>query len=87
MKFILLLILAMTLGTSTLAAPRAPHDCCPDEHCSLQCPDMGCAPVGLAIAPPSVSVIQILADAGSVQMREVSVVLPSPDRIIWVPPD
>lgn len=40
----ILLLLAIFLCTSAIAGQRMPHDCCPDQHCALQCIDMGCVP-------------------------------------------
>jgi hypothetical protein len=86
-KAILLLILAIALCTSTVAAQRTPHDCCPDQHCSLQCIDMGCAPGALAIAPPPVPPRWAVASSGIDLPSDPGGVLPSPYRTIWVPPD
>ncbi|GGY00655.1 hypothetical protein GJV26_28330 [Massilia dura] len=87
MKAILLLILAIALCTSAVAMPRSPHDCCPDQHCSLQCIDMGCASGALAIAPPPAPVSWAAVANGMVHSADPGIVLPSPYPDIWVPPD
>ncbi|QBE66491.1 hypothetical protein [Pseudoduganella lutea] len=89
MKALLLLILTFCLCTSAVAGQRVPHDCCPDQdqHCSLQCIDMGCAPGALAIAPPPVPVRWAVADANAERFVDHDDDLPSPYRTIWVPPD
>lgn len=87
MKAILLLLLAVVLCTNAIAGQRSPQDCCPDEHCSLQCIDMGCAPGALAIAPPPVLASWAFSTASIDEVADPGVVLPSPYRTIWVPPD
>ncbi|MBB3219810.1 hypothetical protein [Pseudoduganella umbonata] len=87
MKAILLLMLALCLCTSAVAGQRAPHDCCPDQHCSLQCIDMGCAPGALAIAPPPALVNWPAVTASVDRISDAGGALPSPCRTVWVPPD
>jgi hypothetical protein len=87
MKAILLLMLAFCLCTSAVAGQRSPHDCCPDQHCSLQCIDMGCAPGALAIAPPPALANWPVVTAGADHVSDAGGALPSPCRTVWVPPD
>lgn len=87
MKAILLLILAFCLCASAVAGQRSPHNCCPDQHCSLQCIDMGCAPVALAIAPPPLPVSWAVGGVSDVRILCGEIDLTSPYRTIWVPPD
>lgn len=87
MKAILLLILTICLCVSAVAAQRTAHGCCPDQQCSLQCVDMGCAPGVLAAAPPPTPLTWAV-DATTVEpFVDRRLVLPSPCRTIWVPPD
>jgi len=87
MKAILLLILAFCLCASAVAGQRSPHDCCPDQHCSPQCIDMGCAPVALAIASTSLPVDWTAGGISVVRIFGSESDLPSPYRTIWLPPD
>jgi hypothetical protein len=87
MKAILLLFLAISLCTSAIAGQRSPHDCCPDQHCSLQCIDMGCASGAPAIAPPPVLARWAVVAAGIDRVTDPGGTLPSPCRAVWVPPD
>jgi hypothetical protein len=87
MRVLLLLFLAFSLCASATASQRMPHDCCPDQPCSIQCIAMGCMPGNVALAPaPDISVPFVTALAG-VAFREPGDAVPDTFEEIWIPPD
>ena len=88
MKFLLTLLLALTLAASAVVhATEQVRTCCANDECGVvQCLEMGCLPAASPIAGVRFTVFvaqQFVRDIPD----ELSHYLPSRYKEIWTPPD
>jgi hypothetical protein len=87
MRFLIGLLLALTMTFDVYASTVQWEKCCPDADCAMtDCVQMGCLPAVMPALPPSQAVLP-----ASVQVLHASPMpqsfLPSRYSEIWIPPD
>jgi hypothetical protein len=87
MRFLIGLLLALTMTFDVYASTVQWEKCCPDADCAMMdCVQMGCLPAVMPALPPSQAALP-----ASVQVLHASPMpqsfLPNRYSEIWIPPD
>ncbi|MES2015549.1 MAG: hypothetical protein V4484_03560 [Pseudomonadota bacterium] len=87
MKFLLHMLLVLTLAFSGYAAAAPSQSCCGDDECGIiQCSQMGCVPAGAAIATADVASVRVTRTAQD-YAPAIARPLPATYEELWTPPD